>query len=860
MAAPGEPAASPVRRFVTKHCTTCHGKETQEAKLRLDTLNESLTNPKNFAKWVTIYDRVSKGEMPPKEADQPKPTDRREFLKELGSRLKTADLRRQKTQGRTPLRRLNRVEYEYTLRDLLHLPYLDVKQILPPDDAAHGFDNVASAQDLSYVQISRYLEAAETALDRAICLGPKPERVKRKVVFQRVGRFGRRDRKTGKRGERGETRHVDEWVVFLRQPNSAQTPWRIGTKPGISAAGYYKFRVRCRGVVFDHGKLLPQDRRHVASVYTQEKRLLHTIDIPENPGIVEFTAWLYQGDKLEFFCATLDDRNTPGAGPKKPYRGPGIAVEYLEVDGPILKRWPRASHRALFGDLPVVEWTEASGLREPRMLKPPKVREKRQRKRPRRRKGPAWMVRSKTPLKDAERLLRRFMTRAYRRPVDDSELKRCLAFAKSAIAEKHCFQDAMHLAYKAALCSPDFLFFHEKPGRLDDYALASRLSYFLWRSLPDDKLLALAKAGRLGDPKVLRAQVERMLADEKSQRFVNDFTGQWLDLRKIHDTAPDRFLYPEYFCDNYLVESAVAETRAYFAEMLKRNLGARFVVASDFLMINERLAELYGINGTRGRGGSENGRRRDGEKRESANTRISPSPPLRVSPSHNAVSGSQLRKVAISPDTPRGGFLTQAAVLKVTANGLTTSPVLRGTWVLDRLLGQPVPPPPPDAGAIDPDTRGATTIRQQLNKHRQVKSCAVCHVKLDPPGFALENFDVIGKWRERYRSTGKGQVLKRRVADRPVRYKSGPKVDASGQLADGNRFRDVREFRKLLLKNEPQIAKNLTTRLLTFATGAGVGFADREVVEALLKQTKSDKHGLRSLIHAIVQSRTFQHK
>jgi len=821
-AAAADTEGDPTAAFLSRHCTVCHGAETQEAKLRLDVLKPDLSDPGRFATWVKVYDRVRTGEMPPRDAEQPKSAQKTAFLKRLREKLHAADRQRQRTRGRTLLRRLNRVEYEYTLRDLLQLPYLDVKEILPPDDSAHGFDNVASAQDLSYVQIARYLEAAETALDRAMSFGPKPERIKRKIVFQQQGRFSRRDPKTGKRGERGETRHVDEWTVFLRQPNSAQAPWRVGTKPGITAAGYYKFRIRCRGVVYDHGKILPQDRNHVATLYTREKRRLHTFDIPSEPGVVEFTAWLYHGDKLEFFCATLDDRNSPGAGPTKPYRGPGIAVEYLEVDGPVLPQWPRASHRVLFGDLPVVEWTEASGVREPKLLKPPKVREKRQRRRRRKRKGPAWMVQSKTPLQDAERLLRRFMQRAYRRPVDEAELQRCLKFAETALQRKLCFQDAMRLAYKAVLCSPDFLFFRESPGRLDDFALASRLSYFLWRSMPDEKLLALAEAGRLQDSDVLRAQVERMLNDPKSARFVNDFTGQWLDLRKIHDTAPDRFLYPEYFCDNHLVESSVAETRAYFTEMLKRNLSPRHVMTSDFALLNERLAKLYGLDG---------------------------------------VTGCRIRRIPLPPGSVRGGILTQASVLKVTANGLTTSPVLRGSWILDRLLGQPVPPPPPDAGAIDPDTRGATTIRQQLKKHRQVESCAVCHRKLDPPGFALESFDVMGKWRERYRSTDRGRDVKRRVRDRPVRYKLGPEVDCTGTLADGQRFRDIREFRKLLLQDDGrQLARNLTERLLTFATGAGISFADREVVESILKETQKRNHGLRSLIHAVVQTDVFQHK
>lgn len=431
------------------------------------------------------------------------------------------------------------------------------------------------------------------------------------------------------------------------------------------------------------------------------------------------------------------------------------------------------------------------------------------------------MIVSKEPMKDAERLLRHFMTKAYRRPIEESEFQRCLSFAKAGIEKKLCFQDAMRTAYKAALCSPDFLFLLERPGELDGYALGARLSYFLWRSIPDAELLKLASSGELKRPSVLKQQVERMLKDARSQRFVKDFTRQWLDLGKIHDTAPDRHLYPEYFCDNHLTESAVLETQAYFREMIEKNLGSRTVFDSDFAMLNERLAKLYGIDG---------------------------------------VEGCRIRRVELPKDSTRGGVLTQASVMKVTANGLTTSPVLRGVWLLDRLLGQPVPPPPPNAGAIEPDTRGATTVREQLDKHRRIPSCASCHVKIDPPGFALESFDVMGAERDFYRSFDKGKPLTKKVADRPVRYKRGPKVDASGKTVHGQSFENIQDFRKLLLRDVETPARSLAKRLLTFATGAGIGYADRKTINEILEQTKQTQYGLKSMIHAVVQSRTFQIK
>lgn len=428
------------------------------------------------------------------------------------------------------------------------------------------------------------------------------------------------------------------------------------------------------------------------------------------------------------------------------------------------------------------------------------------------------MVVSKNPERDAARLLRQFMDRTFLHPVEANELDRYLALVMERLAQKFVFNEALRTGYKAILCSPDFLFFREKPGRLDAHALASRLSYFLWKSAPDDALKALARSGELAKPEVLRAQTERMLNDPKSERFVVDFLDQWLELRRIAFTEPDKQLYPEF--KSLVQDSMVAETRAFFGAMLRDDLSADHLVRSDFVFANAPLAALYELPD---------------------------------------VKGFELRKVSLPKNSPRGGFLTQASVLKVTANGTTTSPVTRGAWVMERLLGKPVPPPPPGAGSIDPDVRGTTTIREQLDKHRADASCAACHQKIDPPGFALESFDVMGGWRERYRSLEKGDPAKRVVKDRPVGYKLGPPVDASGQTADGKPFRDIHEFRELLLRDREQLARNLTERLLIYATGAGVSFADREEVERIIASAKKN-HGLRTLIHEVVQSPTFQSK
>ena len=348
--------------------------------------------------------------------------------------------------------------------------------------------------------------------------------------------------------------------------------------------------------------------------------------------------------------------------------------------------------------------------------------------------------------------------------------------------------------------------------------LASRLSYFLWSSMPDEELFRVAEQGKLRDPEMLRRQVERMLRDPKSEAFTENFTGQWLGLRAIDDTMPDRKLYPEF--DNLLAVSMVQETERFFREILDRNLSLTHFVDSDFAMLNGRLAEHYGIPG---------------------------------------VSGLEFRKVSLPPDSPRGGVLTMASVLKVTANGTTTSPILRGAWVLDRILGMPPPRPTVDVEAVEPDIRGATTIRDQLAKHRDNPACATCHTKIDPPGFALENFDVIGGWRERYRSIGRGEPAV--VDGRRMRYRFGPVVDASDVLPDGRRFRGIEEYKRLLLDDKDQLARALTEKLLAYATGADpITTADRPSIEAIVNRVRGRDYRFRSLVHEVVQSDTFRHK
>jgi hypothetical protein len=493
---------------------------------------------------------------------------------------------------------------------------------------------------------------------------------------------------------------------------------------------------------------------------------------------------------------------------------PAVAFRWMEVEGPLQDEATEAGYRLLFGDLALKKI----------VAEPEGGARGRGRGRGRDAAEVKFEVTSSNPKADAEKLLRNFVARAYRTPVQEDDIQLFLRlFDQHLNGLKFSFADAMIATYTAVLASPSFVYVDEKPGRLDDYALATRLALFLWNSEPDAALRAKAARGELHRPEVLRAETERLLADPKSQRFADAFLDYWLDLRKMTETTPDTSLYNDYYLDDSLAEAATAETKLFFNELLHQNLPARNIVDSNFTYLNERLAAHYGI----------------------AN-----------------VEGAAMRRFDLAKNSPRGGFLTQASVLKVTANGTTTSPVLRGKWVMERIVGYEVPPPPAAVPAVDPDIRGAVTIRQQLDKHRADESCAMCHRKIDPPGLALESFDVFGGWRDRYRAVSPGKVPEFGFGKNcwPFVFHQALPVESEGQLADGREFKDIRDLKAILLQDENQIARNFIKQLTTYATGAPIRFSDRARVEQILQATKASDHGIRSILNAIVQSDFFLNK
>ncbi len=848
--AQGEPKA-----FLEKHCSECHAADVKKGNLDLSALKTDFANVDEFARWVKVYDRVASGEMPPKKSARPPAADAKAFSDWLKGSLLKADRARLDGQGRTAVRRLTRAEYENTVRDLLDLPGIPLQNGLPADGTAHGFDKNHEALDLSHVNLTKYMEAADAALDLAIATQPKAPTMKSQHVnlARDVGHIlgngdavlvtndFKPDTFFPAPGENGS--HLDQGAHDRIGAYSRDLPVGLfrhedeSFKPRFQEfttlySGRYRVKASFWSFQWDKGKVLPSrgtEAARLSIVHLQDdgrggahpSTVIGYYDAPSlSPKVHEFEIWLNTKDTFGFNTASLAPAaNYSRKGRAMAFTGPAIAVDWIEVEGPIHDVWPPMSHQRLFADLPFAEFRakDFPGIRGPKrvpvqqrvthaMNRPDPVKE-------------IWTVASVNPTVDADRLLAEFLPRAFRRPVDAEVRRAYVAKVEDRIRAGDCFETGMRWAYRAALCSPDFLYHVEPSGALDDYALACRLSYFLWNSMPDAALTKLAVAGKLRDAKVVRAEVDRMLKDPRSQRFIEDFLGQWLKLRAIAANDPDNKLYPEF--NPYLQDSMVAETRAYLRELIEKNLPAGYLVKSDFAMINEKLAVHYGIPG---------------------------------------VVGTQIRRVALPPDCPRGGFLTQAAILKITANGTTTSPVPRGAFVMERLLGQPPDPPPGNVAAVEPDVRGATTIREQLQKHRDVPACASCHAKIDPPGFALEVFDVIGGQRNRYRSIGNGDKAPRGSIDPfiGIGFKLGPAVDASGQMPDGRPFSGIAEFQSLVAADSGRLLKNLAEQFSRYAAGREISFSDREEVSRVVERTQKQGGGIRALIHDVVQSGLFQ--
>jgi hypothetical protein len=653
--------------------------------------------------------------------------------------------------------------YENTVRDLFRVR-AEVAAMLPKDGKAHGFDNIGEAHSSSTELVESYLRAADVVIDMVLGQEKEPD----KFVMRSSFTEGWRTRYNA----RLVFRFLDEGVVAYNEFQKS-THIRNFVAP---ASGTYRVRFNARA--FNSAEPI----RFVigGGDVHQSKRGRHTIGYFEaKPEVTEifFEDWFREGDG---FSVLPFGTGRVRVGKQPRYPGPGLMLLDYDVEGP-LETDLTAGRDELLGGVNLKNGT----------------------------------------LDDGRDIIARLLPRAFRRPVTEDQVARYTGLMEGLIGEGYSFEEALRVALRAVLCAPEFLFLSEptrgESEQIDSYALASRLSYFLWSGMPDAELLELAKNDELRRPATLHAQVERMLSSPKASAFTKNFTGQWLKLRDINETEPDIKLYPEY--DELLEYSIIEETVRFFDEVLRKDLSVAEFVDSDWAILNDRLAFHYGIDG---------------------------------------VEGVAFRRVDLPADSVRGGVLTQASVLKVTADGTTTSPVRRGAWVIDNLLGIHVPPPPP-VPAVEPDLTGATTLRQQLDRHRDDSSCASCHRHIDPPGFALESFDPIGGWRERYRILGAATE----VADTPEElggppvYELGLPVDTSGALSTGETFAGIREFKTFLRRDSERVARGVTEKLLAYGLGRGLGFSDRATLREIVERAAEKNYGFRSLIKEVVVSEAF---
>lgn len=815
-----------VRPLLEKHCVRCHGKKKQESSFRVDRLSADMVLDKSAETWHELINRVNGGEMPPKTEPQLSNKELNQLNDWVFDGLKRASEAVRDSGGQIVIRRLNRQEYNNTIRDLVGVPF-DAGEDFPADPAVYGFDNVGSALSVSPLHMEKYVRAARKVLDRALVTGERPKRERWRIQAERRSREDRgyyfeNDAKYGNTGvyktreekaDRGRlilwalggtSRHFPSDEYYHLRPVE-KTRFNGHTLKGIGftypVPGEYIIRVRAYGHYSKPGmpgdNLFGPPRLSV----TSNGRPVLVCDVParkDSPQIYE-TRFYSESLKTNIYVRNRRDyadqlisRDVGRFGVWSIDRPiPYLAVDWYEIDGPVYEAWPPKSHT--------------------RILFPSKSRDNEQ----------AY----------AREVLEAFISRAFRRPAQAEEVERYLTGFQRARPNKPNFVEAIKVPLIAVLCSPSFLFLSEpmpiaannlnqnatnssseaSPRTLNEYELASRLSYFLWSSMPDEELFRLARDGKLHDAGVLDRQVHRMLKDPKSRSLVENFTGQWLGLRKLGDVVPDRKRFPLY--DDHLQRSLESEAYRFFAEILHNDLSVINFIDSDFCMLNERLARFYGVKG---------------------------------------VVGDHFRKVPIERDHHRGGLLTQGGMLTLTSNGTRTSPVKRGVWILKNILGTPPSPPPPDAGEIPPPkVPGANqaTVRQRLALHRSVPACAACHAKIDPLGFALENFDGSGMYRER--ESSRSQLHP---------HPQDPPVDSRGTLPNGREFKGVLELKKILLAEEDKFLGCLAEKMLVYALGRGLNYADRETVARLRESMKKKDDHLRGLITSIVKTKAFQTK
>ncbi len=891
-----------IKPFLEAHCYKCHNDKKTRAGFRIDTLGTDFLADKNADNWKEIYDKIGLGKMPPEKEPRPTADEARVVTDWIDQEIRNAERLARNSAGRT--RRMNRTEYFNTLRDLFHLDEDYVRSLedeLPPDAKVDGFDRVGTSLYIDQAQLAKYFELADRVLSERV-LTPKPKAAASVKDFARNMKwrpenqggkvtpvqateayatvFGTYPIKLGamptgariyelKNGGIEYLGGGEESMVGLHDFHGAATAG-AGNWAGpvyalfskLTQEGKYRLKFRAgafRGagkyavenvkLMFDFskgGELSNVDRGSVvidapldkprdyvieiylhprpeiadgircslkwngAAAFTQQKvgevvvqngLIFHIPEIFqfESTAVAQYNRMMYEASRKgtppqeigEMFNARKKAVTEEHAKVVKAYFDankpayvynpdidlaslPRLFLESWEVTGPIVEWPPRGRTELFFGG-------------EERPIDDSYIRE----------------------------IFARFLPRAYRRVVEPQELETVVSYVLKAQKDfKLSGMDAVREGVKAVLCSPDFLMIEEptrddnKPQPLTDYELASRLSYFLWSTMPDEQLIALAASNKLHEPKTLEAQVRRMITDPRGMAFIRNFAGQWLQVRDFGKTQTDRYQYQSY--TDEIQRSAWREPYEFFREILHDDLSILNFLDSDFLVIDKQLAGVYGIDGVKDADG--------------------------------------FKKVAIKPEHHRGGVLGMAGVMTYLTDGLRTLPVRRAAYVKDVLWNEPAKPPPPNVGDLPPVKGTNLTVRERLQQHRDSASCASCHAHLDPFGLALENYDAIGRWRERQNGEGfRGDI-------------KSPPLDVSGTLPSGRTFKNLAEYKQALLAEKDHFVRGFTMKMLTYALGRSVGATDRQTVDEVIAALKRDDYRMQSLLQAIVATDAFRMK
>ncbi len=746
--------------LLKKYCIQCHGAEKPKGDVRFDDVSK--IDPQL---WTTIFEQLANREMPPE--GKPQPTDdERQSLMDHALLVATTEM----PISAPGFRRLNRREYGHTVRDLLGLRKgtFDPSRFIYKDEVADGFDTEAQALVISNELLIEYLGSAEKSLRQALFTADpaKPPVRDVRVDIKKMDGVG---------GGRYIVANKDR--ILMRNGGKGMIHASKATR-AMAAPGRYIITVTAAGVDRDNYpiRLTPEEGPIImgfgvgAPSGGRSDEIQKTVELKDDVDqTFTFETWIDKG-YFPYFTfengppkpivqirAGIRRGKLPRKAGNQPYAGPAVRVSAFKIEGPFHDEWPPESYRTTFDAAAIPNLANAAARTQ---------------------------------------AVERFAARAFRRPVTKAELAPYFRYLDKQHAETKDWHESVIRTLAAMMGSLDFLYLHEEPGELNAHALASRLSFFLWSTMPDAELFALAKSGKLKEPAVLKAQVARMLADPRSDRFSDSFSDQWLALDKLGSMPPDAKSgeYRVYY--KAKLEPAMREeTHQYFRHVLRENRSVRDFIDSDYSFINAGLADLYNVPFTGGK--------------------------------------DEFVRVTFPPQAHRGGLMGHASILTLSANGVETSPVERGVWVLKHLLGTPPPPPPKEVPALVPDLNGAETVRQLLAKHRSDSACMECHRQIDPPGFALEAYDPIGRFRTKYSKT------------MPVSTEGDYK---------GKPFQDVAGLKKLMLAQRRPFARSLVVRIAEYAKGRKLVASDFKTVETILDQAAKDDFRLKDIIRLIAES------